>query len=174
MPAAETVTRPTDPPVDPPDHREPDPSVPGAVEAAEPPAQTPVAITPATVQAATFEALMAKARRRDEVIVHTVNDDGEAVELKVVLQALDGPAFDKLTDAYPPTSEQAQKGALVNGKRFTPALLAACAVSPVLTMAQWTQLQENPNWAGGEINHLFNAAWRLCNGGLDVTFTVTD
>lgn len=130
-------------------------------------------IRPATEQIATYEALMAKRRRRDKVIVPTVNEDGETVELVVKLEAIDGPAFDKLSDTYPPTTEQLSKGALFNGKKFIPALLEACVTEPRLTMAQWTALRENPNWAGGEFSHLFNAAWRLCNGGLDVNFTVT-
>lgn len=130
-------------------------------------------VTHETEIAATYEALMGKRRRREQLNVRIVDEDGVVTKLQVKAEGLGGNAFDLLVEKHPATKDQAATGALYNGKTFIPALLAACVIQPALTVEQWKEIQANPEWSSGEIGHIFNTCWRLCVGGLDVGFTAT-
>lgn len=145
-------------------------AVPPVVSSAQ---TSPITITRETEEIATFEALKRKHRRTDQITVHSVDEDGAEHDYLIRMEALDGPTFDALVEKHPAKPEQQRLGALYNGKTLTPALIAACVYEPKLSLAQWKELAEDPNWSGGEIGDIFNTCWRLCNAGLDVSFIAT-
>lgn len=146
---------------------------PETVEATPPPAAPapPLEVRPETVVAATFEALKAKPRRKDEVLVPSVDETGRPVKLKLKLVAISSQEYDALVDAHPPTPKQRDQGAIYNADTFGPALLERVVVDPKIDYEGWRELWVHPDWSGGELGGVFNTALRICQGGLGVPFT---
>lgn len=143
-------------------------------------ASAPTVTLPTTVEAstarrqpATFDMLVAKPRRQSDVVITTNDADGNAIELVVRFRAISSKEYDDLVAKHKPTREQADRGAQYNADTFAPALISACAIAPMLTLEQATQLYTSPEWSSGEIGGLFFEAIRVCNAGLDVPFTVS-
>lgn len=140
-----------------------------------PPQKTPAVEQPAvlseTVRSATFEALLAKPRRRDEVLLPSVAGDGQPIKLRLKLEAISAVEYDQLVDAHPAKAKDRERGSVFDINTFGPALLERVVVDPKLTYEQWRELWNSPDWAGGEIGALYGRATRLCQGGLDVPFT---
>lgn len=121
---------------------------------------------------ATLKDLKAKKAREDLVTLSITGDDGEPIEVTVRMKALSSRAYDALESQFPPTKEQREKGQVFNIDLFAPALIAASSVEPKLTVEDATELYDSEEWASGEIGGLFFAAQKLCNAGLDASFTV--
>ncbi len=78
---------------------------------------------------------------------------------------IDGPSWDALVDAHPPTPEQLKRAKkLDQGKpvwdetTFPAALIAACSSDPVLTVEQAQRLLDASNMNAAETSGLFYAA----------------
>lgn len=119
---------------------------------------------------ATFDSLIRKPKRVLEFSVTTQDEDGEPIALKMKFQAIGGKDYDKLIEAHPPTAAQKRQQASFNIDTFAPALIAACSLSPRLTVEQAEQLWVSEDWSGGEASTLYLNAQRVCNSGLDVPF----
>lgn len=120
---------------------------------------------------ATFDQLRKKKPRRDTVKLSLTGDDGEVEEAIVRIQAISTTAYDKLVAAHPPTNKQRERGDVYDIDTFGPALIAACSLEPRLTVEEASELYESDEWAPGEIGAWFFACQRLCNAGLDVSFS---
>lgn len=120
---------------------------------------------------ATFDQLVSKKARTDVVTIALPDGKGGSTDRKFQLKALSSRGYDALEAKFPPTKDQQTKGMVYDIDKFAPALISACAVRPALTVEQATALYESEEWASGEISGLFFAAQRLCNLGLDASFT---
>ena len=69
---------------------------------------------------------------------------------------------------FPPTTEQRIEGSAYNINAFAPALLAAVIVEPEMTVKEWEEIWNSPDWNRGEVIDLFGAAAGLCVQGLDI------
>lgn len=119
---------------------------------------------------ATFEQLRAKPRRVLHFDVHTTDEAGEELTLKMKFKALSSTEYDKLVEKNPPSAKDKQRGAVYNVDTFAPALIAAVSSEPKLTEEQAVEIYNAPEWSGGEITTLFMKALQVCNAGLDVPF----
>lgn len=129
---------------------------------------------PKSATQATFASLRSKPRRKLTFPVHTIDEDGQSVELQVTYQAISSTAYDKLLEAHPPKSSERAKGAVYDVDSFAPALISAVSLNPAMTPEQAGEIYNSDEWSGGEIANLFTNALRVCNTGLDVPFNVRD
>jgi hypothetical protein len=113
---------------------------------------------------ATFEMLKNKKRREKEITVYL--NDTDSVTLQ--LQAIGAQEYDRLVTKFPPTTEQRIEGSSYNINAFAPALLAAVVVEPDMTVKEWEEIWNSPDWNRGEVVDLFGAAAGLCVQGLDI------
>jgi hypothetical protein len=122
---------------------------------------------------ADWDELLAKSVRSLDYKLLLKQPDGEEKERWIHLEALGGPDYDALVDKHPPTQKQREQGEVFNRDTFMPALIAACATKPKLSVEQLKQLRESKAWSPGEFGGMFLACQRICNATTDVSFTVT-
>lgn len=77
---------------------------------------------------------------------------------RIVFQAMDPDAFEELISQHPPTPEGQKNGDQWEGKTFTPALLAACAVDGDLDAEGWAAELASGRWNTADRNAIFSAA----------------
>ena len=123
---------------------------------------------------ATFASLSKKPRRTLSFTITSQDEDGEPITLSLKYRALSNLAYDELLAAHPPTGKQKQGGASYNVDSFAPAIISACSVVPLLTVAQAREVYTSEDWSGGEVSSLFINALRVNNAGLDVPFNAAD
>lgn len=121
-------------------------------------------------QTANFAALRKKKIRTSEVVVPTVDDAGDPIELVLKFRALSTTVYDDLVATYPPNKVQKERGDQWDINVFAPALIAACSLEPRLSFEEAKELYDSDEWSGGEISSLFFGCQRLCNAGVDVPF----
>lgn len=122
---------------------------------------------------ATFEDLINKPVRTKEIQVNTSDEGSEPISLTIVIRALGAKDYDHLLAQHPPTSKQKAEGSNFNIDTFAPALLSRCAVEPVLTYEEATEVFASSSWSGGEVGGLFMELMKLCNEGVNVPFGKT-
>lgn len=120
---------------------------------------------------ATFDDLFKKKRRELDVVVATTDDSGSDIELVVRYRALSSKEYDDLIATCPPTPKQKTDGMIYNPDTFGPALVAAVAIEPKLSVEQVTTLIESGVWSPGEVNTLTGMAMSVCQTGAGVPFT---
>lgn len=120
---------------------------------------------------ATVDQLLAKPRRKHTFPVTVANEDGEPVVRMITYQAISAREYDTLVEQHPPTAKQREEQAILNIDTFAPALISAVSFDPKLTYEQAEQLYTDPAWSGGEVSALYYNAQRVCNAGLDVSFS---
>lgn len=121
---------------------------------------------------ASVEDLFKKRRRETTVVIQTLDESDESVELELRFRAISSREYDALVAKFPPTHKQKEDGAAYDVDRFAPALISAVSLDPKLSVEDATQIYNSEEWSGGEVGGLFLEALRLCNAGLDVPFTV--
>jgi hypothetical protein len=123
---------------------------------------------------ATFDLLKNKPRSKMDVkfMFDTGGDEPEEVTLE--FRAIGAIEYDKLISKCPPTVEQKADGSAYNIHTFGPELLAVVCVDPEMSLAEWKEIWNSPDWNRGEIVQLFGTALELCNRGLDIPFTKID
>jgi hypothetical protein len=126
-----------------------------------------------TRRPATFKDLLHKPARTKEVVLKVPDNDGNIIEYIVTLRAIGSKTYDVLVGMHPPTAEQKKEGAAYNPDTFGPALISACAITPLITPNEAKELWESEEWSRGEVMELFVAAVEVCSKGLDVPFTAT-
>lgn len=119
---------------------------------------------------ATLDLLKNKKRATHEFSLYLDDEDGEKIEVTMVFQAIGMAEYDKLVSKHPPTSEQRADGNSFNMDTFAPALIAACAVEPEMTVADAKEIWNSPDWSRGDVMVLFRNAVDLNNRGLDIPF----
>lgn len=82
----------------------------------------------------------------------------EKATVPIHLRALPNKAYSDLVAKHPPDKD-AKDGANVNSETFGPALLAACAVQPVMTEEQAGLLVDR--LSSGQWSELFDMCWQL-------------
>lgn len=127
-----------------------------------------------TRRPATFKDLLNKPARTREVALKVPDEGGTIIEYVVILRAIGSKSYDVLVGMNPPTAEQKKEGASYNPDSFGPALISACAASPLITPNEAKEIWESDEWSRGEVMELFVAAVEVCSKGLDVPFTATD
>jgi hypothetical protein len=120
---------------------------------------------------ATFKDLQNKPKRTKDVVLKVPDEDGEIIDLVVVLKAIGSKAYDDLIAKHPPTPEQKKEGAAYNPDTFGPALISACSFDPHLTPNEAQEIWSSEDWSRGEIMELFVASVEVCSKGLDIPFT---
>jgi hypothetical protein len=114
---------------------------------------------------ATFEKFKAKKRIERKVPLEI---NGEEMEL--LFRAIGSTEYDKLIAKCPPTYEQKANGSTYNVDTFGPIILDKVCIDPDMTVEQWTEIWNSPNWNRGEIMQMFYIATELCNRGFDIPF----
>jgi hypothetical protein len=140
---------------------------------------TPAIIDPATEKViaearrrpATFGDLVKKKRRESDVVIASVDDAGNDLELVLRFRALSPKEFDDLVAQYPPNTKQKAEGMAYNPDTFGPALVAAVSLEPKLTVGEVTELIDSGVWSPGEVNTLTGSAMQVCQTGAGVPFT---
>jgi hypothetical protein len=137
-----------------------------------PPADPTSTETPAVPTYAEVKARKQRPRRMVPIMV----DDGL---VEFIFEALPRPDFEKLRDDHPPMAAQRsefkskmraqgfaahQVGELgYNPDTFPPALIAACCVSPKLTLEDALEIWSGEDFSAGELGSLMNAAYAVNN-----------
>lgn len=103
----------------------------------------------------------------------TIQLDINGEKLDLVFEAISYKELDALQAKHPATQAQRVEGASFNRNTFPPALIAACAVEPIMTESDAREIWGSDDWSTGELNTLFDAVSGLCMKGLDVPFTET-
>jgi hypothetical protein len=104
---------------------------------------------------------LAEAKDEVEALVPEV----AAAERVIRFKAIGRKAYRELQEAHEPTKEQ-RKDARDNGLgepmhnpvTFPPALIAASAIAPEMTLAQAEAIWNSPNWSAGELALLYTTA----------------
>lgn len=122
---------------------------------------------------ADWDELVAKNKRWMDYPLIFRQPDGAEKTRYIRLEAISTPEYDALLDEHKPNSKQRDQGEVFNRDTFMPALIAACAVKPKLTIEQLSQLREAKTWSPGEFGGIFMACQRICNATADVSFTAT-
>jgi hypothetical protein len=99
-------------------------------------------------------AALLEAKKRREVSLNVSIDD-EGTTAPFLFRALKRTEYRALLDDHPASEE----GADWNTDTFAPALIAASAVDPVITIEQATQMWDE--WEAGEMGRMFLACWQL-------------
>jgi hypothetical protein len=126
---------------------------------------------PETVRLATFNDFRGKRKRVDDYVFDLEKKDGTKEKVRVHLEALDGPTYDKLIGDCTPTREQAARNMQANPDTFEPLLLSRVITEPRMAKEQWAEIREMEEWSGGEWASLVLRAQALCMQGLDVPFS---
>ena len=109
-------------------------------------------------------ALLASKKLREVTVPVSIDGDGTTADF--TLRALKRSEYRALLDEHPPSRE----GADWDADTFPPALLAASAIDPVLTVEQATEMWTE--WEAGEMGRLFLSCWQLNEQTAGVGFTV--
>lgn len=122
---------------------------------------------------ATLDLLKNKKPATTTFSVYLTDDDGEQTEVTLTYKAIGAIAYDKLVAKHPPKAEQRVEGATFNVDSFAPALIAACSVSPEISLEDAKEIWESPDWSRGDLMVLFRNAVELNNRGIDIPFSVS-
>lgn len=87
-----------------------------------------------------------------------------------VFQGIGRLEYNELLEQHPPRPEDKEGGFEFNPETFGPAIIAACAVEPELTLEQVEHIWRD--WTDAECVKLFNAAYESNKVVRDVPFTV--
>ena len=120
---------------------------------------------------ATIDQLINKPRSVTEFSIYLSDGNGGSNELTLKYQAIGMREYDKLVSKHPPKPDQRAEGASFDIDSFAPALIAACAVEPEITVPQAKQIWDSNDWSRGDVMVLFRQAVELNNRGLDVPFS---
>ena len=123
---------------------------------------------------ATLDDLLKKPARTKEVIINVPTGKSGSTDFVMTLKAIGSKAYDDLLAGHPPTHEQKKDGQTYNADTFAPALIAACSLSPELTLDQATQIWVSNEWSRGELTQLFLGCVEVNSKGLDVPFSDAD
>jgi hypothetical protein len=119
---------------------------------------------------ATFDLLRSKGRQQKELVINVPMGDGEAQETTLLFKALGAKEWEDLISKHPPTLDQKADGEPFNTDTFAPALLAQVCVDPAMSLDEWTEIWESPEWNRGEVAMFYGEAVSLCTLGFDVPF----
>lgn len=123
-----------------------------------------------TDKRATIDQLINKPRATSEFSLYLSDGNGGTNEVTMKYQAIGARAYDKLVEKHPPKPDQRAEGSSFDIDSFAPALIAACAVEPEMTVSQARQIWESEDWSRGDVMVLFRQAVELNNRGLDIPF----
>ena len=116
---------------------------------------------------ATFDLLKSKPRAEREVLLRLPSGDGFE-ELTMLFRSIGSQDYDKLLTKNPPTQEQKAEGGSYNVNTFGPGLLSRVCIDPDMSVKEWSEIWNSPDWNRGEMMQLFHVAVELCNKGLDI------
>lgn len=119
----------------------------------------------------TLDLMKSKRRATTEFSLYLTDDDGDQVEVKLKFQSIGMAAYDKLVSKHPPKPEQRVDGASFNIDTFAPALVAACSVSPAMSLEDAQEIWNSEDWSRGDLMVLFRNAVELNNRGIDIPFS---
>ncbi len=87
-------------------------------------------------------------------------EDSKDTEITFVFKAIGRIAYDKIVEdpANVPSDEQKKEGAQFNPDTFPPALVAAAAVDPEISLEEAVEIFGDSEWNGAELQKLFFAA----------------
>lgn len=117
-------------------------------------AQAEVSLAEMQAKDARSSVALKKARER----VEKAEKAAEAVTVTVALRSIGRGPYEALQRAHRPRPEDKKEGLEFHAETFPPALIAACAEEPAMTLEQATELWNSENWAHGELTALFLAA----------------
>jgi hypothetical protein len=120
---------------------------------------------------ATLDQLINKPRSTSEFSLFLSDGNGSSNEVTMKFQAIGVRAYDKLVSKHPPKPEQRAEGSSFDMDTFAPALIAACAVEPEISVTEAKQIWESDDWSRGDVMVLFRNAVELNNRGLDIPFS---
>jgi hypothetical protein len=125
---------------------------------------------------ATIDQLLKKPQRVKTIPVAIQTDDGGIVEVAMRVRAIGSSEYDALLAEYPPTAKQKKDdpNTPYNPETFPPALIAACAAEPTMTVEQAEEIWKSEHWSRGELTTLFFGCMEVNARGLDVPFSETD
>lgn len=124
---------------------------------------------PSAKRAATLDDLKHKPRRTKDVELPF----GDEV-LTITVRSINSKAYDDLVSENPPSAKDKAAGASWNVDTFAPALIAACTVTPDLSLEDAEALWTSDEWARGELVDWFMACIDVCNSGLRVPTSASD
>lgn len=120
---------------------------------------------------ATLDQLINKPRSSAEFSLYLADGNGGTSEVTMKFQAIGMRAYDNLVAKHPPKPDQRAEGSSFNMDTFAPALIAACAVEPEISLEEAKQIWDSDDWSRGDVMVLFRNAVELNNRGLDVPFS---
>lgn len=125
---------------------------------------------------ATIDQLIKKPQRVKTIPVSVLSDSGDVIEVALKVRAIGSREYDDLLAAHPPTAKQKKEDSATpyNPETFPPALIAACASEPAMTVEQATEIWESEHWSRGELTTLFFGCMEVNAKGLDVPFNESD
>lgn len=119
---------------------------------------------------ASLDLLRSKSRAQQEYEFEMNTAEGK-VKATFLFRAVSALEWDRLVTDNPPTNAQKAEQATYNPDTFCPALLSKVCIDPQMSVADWSEIWNSPDWNKGELSEIFWAAAGLCNRGLDVNPT---
>lgn len=125
---------------------------------------------------ATIDQLLKKPQRVKTIPVTVTTDGDETLEVGIKVRAIGSSEYDELLASHPPTGKQKKDdpNTPYNPDTFPPALIAACAAEPTMSVEQATELWTSERWSRGELTTLFFGCMEVNAKGLDVPFNESD
>jgi len=97
-------------------------------------------------------------------------EEARASEIPFTFRSIGRAAWDRLVMAHKPTPDQKEQGAEWNTDTFPPAVIAACAESPLIPETEAFAMWDSDEWSGGELLKLFGAAVQANHEVPDIPF----
>ena len=101
--------------------------------------------------------------------LETLQEEALEYTAEFVFQDIGRKRFEDLIKAYPPSEEEKEAGNQWDPEAFAPALVAATAFQPEMTIEEASDLLNE--WGHGEAEALFTAALLVCTERAPVPFT---
>lgn len=120
---------------------------------------------------ATLDKLRSKRRMEKELTVLLPVEGGKTEEMSFLFRSIGAQEWDRLVSKHPPTAEQRANGDPFNMHTFAPSLLSATCADPELSVEEWTEIWNSPDWNRGEVVQFYVTAVELCSTGMDIPFS---
>jgi hypothetical protein len=107
-----------------------------------------------------------KKRAQREIVFELADENGDPVAVTLNFRAIGTQEYDRLLTKYPPTIEQKAENLSYDINKFAPDLLSRVCVEPEMSLKDWQDIWNSPDWNRGETMDLFMAAVEICSRGL--------
>lgn len=94
-------------------------------------------------------------------------------KVTLLFRSIGAKEWELLVSKHKPTPDQRADGQQFNTDTFPPALLARVCVDPSLSVEDWEEIWNSPDWSRGEVSEMYAQAVNVCSVGFDIPFSAS-